>query len=260
MDINFEQDFLEFKDQLQSYLYRLSANRQDTEDILHDTFIRAKEKLSQFKGKSSLKTWVFTVATNIARDNQRVKNRWALDAQDACKHAAQSDSAVSGRIVEAFMAQETRTFDIREHINYCFTCIGKNLELEQQIAVILKEIYAFRRQEIADILNVTEGVVKHLLFDGRKALQVRYNNRCAMINKQGACYQCAELNDVLQSGAGGPSDSMNKISSFGFVSSADEKNLDARLDLIRDLNPLQSNGAQLEDTILQILRETIGDH
>lgn len=249
-------EFEIYAEQLKSYLYRLTANKEDAEDLLHDTFIKAHEKIETFKGNSSLKTWVFSIATNLAKDNQRVKNRWDLDVQDKCKNAAVENPKVAERIVSSFNSQSDLQFEIKEHINYCFTCIAKNLTLEKQIAIILKEIYDFKRTEIAEILNVTEGVVKHLLHDGRNELQLKYENRCALINKTGVCYQCAELNDYLQT----EKNSTEKISKLGLnYDKTPEENLNIRFQIINQINPLNSNGADLEDTIMQILRETIID-
>ncbi|HAD35198.1 MAG TPA: RNA polymerase subunit sigma-24 [Chitinophagaceae bacterium] len=249
-------EFEIYAEQLKSYLYRLTANKEDAEDLLHDTFIKAHEKIETFKGNSSLKTWVFSIATNLAKDNQRVKNRWDLDVQDKCKNAAVENPKVAERIVLSFNSQSDLQFEIKEHINYCFTCIAKNLTLEKQIAIILKEIYDFKRTEIAEILNVTEGVVKHQLHDGRKELQLKYENRCALINKTGVCYQCAELNDYLQT----EKNSTEKISKLGLSrDKTPDENLNIRFQIINQINPLNSNGADLEDTILQILRETIND-
>jgi RNA polymerase sigma-70 factor (ECF subfamily) len=257
VEINFEAEFLLFKDELTSYLYRLSANKQDAQDLTHDTFLRSKQKINQFKGASSIKTWVFKIATNLAKDNQRVKQRWAINVQDDCKQASMTNPDLTLRITDSFLSQDSVSFDIKEHINYCFTCISKNLQLEHQIAIILKEVYQFKRAEIAKIIGRTEGSVKHLLFDGRKQLQEKYDSRCAMINKSGACYQCAELNDTLQGMAKGPSDAQQKIKAFDFRTNQPEFNLDVRLAIIQKINPLEGNGAALEDTILQILRETI---
>ncbi|MFN5073837.1 MAG: RNA polymerase sigma factor [Cyclobacteriaceae bacterium] len=249
-------EFEIYAEQLKSYLYRLTANREDAEDLLHDTFIKAHEKIETFKGNSSLKTWVFSIATNLAKDNHRVKNRWDLDVQDKCKNAAVENPKVAERIVLSFNSQSDLQFEIKEHINYCFTCISKNLTLEKQIAIILKEIYDFKRTEIAEILNVTKGVVKHLLHDGRKELQLKYENRCALINKTGVCYQCAELNDYLQT----EKNSTEKIYKLGLSrDKSSEENLNLRFQIINQINPLNSNGTDLEDTILQILRETIKD-
>lgn len=249
-------EFELFSGELKSYLYRLSANKEDAEDILHDTFIKANDHLDSFKGQSTLKTWVFSIATNLAKDNKRVKNRWAVDAQDACKNAARANKEYASQMSVAFNSQTEKQFELAEHINYCFTCLAKNLNLEQQIAIILKEIYAFKREEIAEILNLTEGVVKHLLHDGRKELQKKYEQRCAIINKTGACYQCAELNDHFETNK----TAQQKMAALGMSPEKNsEDNLNKRFELISKINPLNSNGAALEDTILQILRTSIND-
>ena len=74
--------FAEFKNQLKSYLYRLLTDRNDVDDLTHDTFIRAFDKISTFNQESSLKTWVFKIATNLAYDHLRKLKRWPADAQD----------------------------------------------------------------------------------------------------------------------------------------------------------------------------------
>jgi len=254
--IDIEKEFLSFKDQLESYLYRLSANREDAQDLLHDTYVKVQQKIGTFKGKSGFKTWVFSIATNLARDNQRVKNRWSLDALDKCRQAAESNQHYHDSIVNAFQNQTEQTFQMVEHINYCFTCIAKNLSLEKQIAIILKEFYHFRRKEITEIVGKTEGFVKHLLFEGRNELQEKYDHRCALINKKGICYQCAELNDYLSP----KPDSKEKIEMLEFIKSNNpEEQLGIRFQLINQINPLKSNGSALEDVILQILRQAIND-
>jgi RNA polymerase sigma-70 factor, ECF subfamily len=72
-DINaFQSLFAAFQHQLRSYLYRLLANRNDAEDLVHDTFIKAFDKLSTFKGESSLKTWVFQIICSGKKDGHRM--------------------------------------------------------------------------------------------------------------------------------------------------------------------------------------------
>lgn len=77
--ISFREQFLTFQAKLKSYLYRILTDKVETEDWVHDTFIRASMALPQFEGKSSLKTWVFTIATNLAREKLRHKKRWTAD-------------------------------------------------------------------------------------------------------------------------------------------------------------------------------------
>lgn len=65
-DINaFQSLFISFQAQLKSYLYRLTASRNDAEDLAHDTFIKAFDKLNTFQGDSSLKHGFFKLLQTL---------------------------------------------------------------------------------------------------------------------------------------------------------------------------------------------------
>lgn len=66
-------EFEAFRGQLKSYILRMTASVQDTEDIVQDTYIKAQTRIETFKGESSLKTWVFSIASNLAKDNLKSK-------------------------------------------------------------------------------------------------------------------------------------------------------------------------------------------
>ena len=83
----FEKEFIAFQPQLKSYLFRLTTCKQDSEDLTHETYIKALDKIDTFKGKSNLKTWVFAIATNLAKDHFRVKERWGEDWTDLVRDA-----------------------------------------------------------------------------------------------------------------------------------------------------------------------------
>src|ERR1700753_4028991 len=148
-DINaFQTLFAEFKNQLRSYLYRLLTDRNDVDDLLHDTFIRAFTKIGTFKQDSSLKTWVFKIATNLAYDHLRKLKRWPADAQDqgAILAIGTEEIGQSFRIVQ--QTANSGAYEMKEHIDFCFTCISKTLPIENQVALILKDIYDFQIKEI----------------------------------------------------------------------------------------------------------------
>ena len=128
---------------LKSYLYRLLANRNDAEDITHDTFIKAYDKLKTFKGEASLKTWVFQIATSIAYNYLKRRKRWVPDVSEKAKNLVQNNASLANRIVKVSQTSEYGKYEIKEHIDTCFTCISKNLPIENQIALILKDIYDF---------------------------------------------------------------------------------------------------------------------
>ena len=197
-DINaFETLFAEFKNQLKSYLYRLLTDRNDVDDLTHDTFIRAFTRISTFNRESSLKTWVFKIATNLAYDHLRKLKRWQPDAQDRGADLAIGSEEVRRGFWKVHDTSSAGAYEMREHIDFCFTCISKTLPIENQVALILKEMYDFQIKEICLILGKTEGVIKHLLNDARNIMTDIYEHRCALINKTGVCDQCSHLNEIF---------------------------------------------------------------
>lgn len=256
----FQELFSEFQPQLRSFLYRMTASRQDAEDLTHDTFVRAFDKLPTFRGESGLKTWVFRIGSNLARDLLRQRKPWPIDAQDKAKALAESQSDIQAAFLHTHLHDQHAAYDVREHIDFCFTCIGKTLPLEQQIALILKDIYSFRRREIAEVLNLTEGVVKHLLYDARKTLSRVFYQRCALVNKEGTCNQCSELAGIYNPRQAKHAYLQKMEMVAASTESIDQDYLyELRRQLVRFIDPLQSSGSDLQDVIMQCTRMAIGE-
>lgn len=237
--------------ELKSYLYRLTCDKEITNDLGQDTFLKAIEKQNQFKGQSSLKTWVFSIATNLAIDWLRKRKRWSETAQDDSKALAQSDPVYRANFLEISENSPTGSFDFKEHISFCFTCIAKTLLIEQQVTLILKDIYDFKVRDISIILKFPEGTIKHWLFSARQTMTDIFDRRCALINKEGVCYQCSELNGLFNP--------KQKKMENAFQIKKKEKLYELRAELVKAINPLHSNGSELEDTLMQVLRKAIND-
>src|ERR1044072_736920 len=121
-DINaFQTLFGEFQNQLRSYLYRLLTDRNDVDDLVHDTFIQAFTRIATFKQESSLKTWVFRIGTNLAYDHLRKLKRWQVDAQDRGADLAISSEEIRRAFWVAHDTSPAGAYEMREHIDYCFT-------------------------------------------------------------------------------------------------------------------------------------------
>lgn len=182
---SFQVLFAEFQNHLKSYLYRLVTDRNDVDDLMHDTFIRAFDKISTFNQDSALKTWVFKIATNLAYDHLRKQKRWPGDAQDQGAGLAIGSQKIQRSFGIVHQTSKAGVYEMKEHIDFCFTCISKTLPIENQVALILKDIYDFPVNEICLILDSSEGVVKHLLNLSRTTLTGVFDNRCALVNKNG---------------------------------------------------------------------------
>jgi RNA polymerase sigma-70 factor (ECF subfamily) len=251
--------FSEFQPQLKSYLYRLLTDRNDTDDLTHDTFVKAFDQISTFKGNSSLKTWVFQIATNLAYDLLRKRKRWLPNAQDESKSLAMSNEYIRQLFEMTHQTSNRGRYEVKEHIDFCFTCISKTLTIEEQIALILKDIYAFSRKEIAYVLALSEGVVKHLLFNGRKTMTDIFDHRCALINKNGACHQCSELAGVFNPKQARREELMKIEMVKSSSSETRERLYELRAKLAAAIDPLNNEGADMQDIIMQCTRLAVGE-
>lgn len=238
--------FEESRRQLKSFVFRIVTNVADTEDIVQDTYIKASTRLDTFKGESTLKTWFFTIASNLAKDHLRAKHRWPINAMDLAREESIKNPEIH---IAAFLGINQTSphgkFELREHINLCFTCIGKTLPIEQQLAVMLKEIFEFRIEEMAVILGKTEGVVKHALLNARKTMQDIFDKRCSLINKNGACHQCSELNGIFNPKQNFQEEKLKAGLENEMGNKTAEQLFDLRARISKAINPYQCDGADL---------------
>ena len=235
---------------LKSFLYRFTASREDAEDIAQETLLKAIQQFDSFKHQSSFKTWLFAIATNLAKDHLRAKKRWTTFAQDRCKGLIGSSRELAAELHNINATSAYGKYEILEHIDFCFTCISKSLVLEQQLALMLADIYDFKVKEIAEILNSSPGVIKHLLHYARTTMQRVFDKRCALINKHGTCYQCSELNGFNNTKA----ETQRKIAALELTKAAQstgKKHLfQIRTEIVKAIDPLNANGTDLHDFLL----------
>lgn len=259
-DINaFQILFSEFQNELKSYLYRLSASRSDAEDLLHDAFIKAFDNIAGFKEMSSLKTWVFQIATNLTYNQLKKNKRWETDVLEKGKKLAMSETEVFDAILHVNRNSSDAAYDIKEHIDTCFTCISKTLPIENQIALLLKDVYDFTVAEIRQIMDKSEGIVKHLLIDARRTLSEVFEQRCALVNKNGVCNQCSELNKLFNPKQNTQIELLKLNLVKGSKKYDREKLFEMRTTLIKEINPLRSKGTNLQEILIKCNRMAVGE-
>ena len=259
-DINsFQTLFAEFQNQLKSYLYRLLTDRDDVDDLTHDTFIKAFDKIATFNQHSSLKTWVFRIATNLAYDHLRKLKRWPTDAQDQGANLAIGTAEIGQAFRIVHQTSNAGAYEMKEHIDFCFTCISKTLPIENQVALILKDVYDFPVKEIGLILDKTEGIVKHLLIYARDTMTGIFDNRCALVNKNGACDQCSQLNGIFNPKQDQQEARMKLELAKGSTKFDRAELFKMRTTLVKAIDPLHSSGTDLHDLIFRCTKTAIGE-
>jgi RNA polymerase sigma-70 factor (ECF subfamily) len=239
-------EFEGFRGQLASFILRMTASVQDAEDIVQETYITAHSKLDSFRGESSLKTWVFAIASNQARDLLRAKKRWPENVTDICREAALGNRPFFQEAMHIRQTSPQGNFEIREHIAFCFTCVSRSLPLEQQLTLLLKEAYRFKVKEIAQIIDNTEDMVKYYLRVGRTKMIEVFDHRCSLINKEGICHQCTELNGIFNPKQK-EQEELVKIKMAREAEKGDKETLfDLRMQILQNIDPFKSGAAELQ--------------
>jgi RNA polymerase sigma-70 factor (ECF subfamily) len=213
------------------FIYRMVSLREDAEDLQQTALLRAFEAMPKFRAEAAFKTWLFGIAAHLCLDHLRARKRWRVEAQLIGEQEADADPATLAGL-QSLAHNPAFRFEIKEHIAFCFSCLGRTLEPEQQAVLLLKEVLGFTAQEGARALEISEPVFRHRLSAARGKLASDYQGLCRLIDKQGVCYQCAGLREFLPEHARG--EQLVHIEVAPGIAVTPESLLDARLAIVRE--------------------------
>jgi RNA polymerase sigma-70 factor (ECF subfamily) len=150
--------------------FRLTQSREDAHDIVQETFLSAVRGIDGFRGDSELKTWLFRITVNHARNRFRWWKRRMFDRTVSLDAAlGESDSVQADRIADSGMDPE-QTAVQRERQAAVFRELGR-LPHSYREAVVLCDIEGYSYVEIAEILHLGIGTVKSRIARGRGILK-----------------------------------------------------------------------------------------
>jgi RNA polymerase sigma-70 factor (ECF subfamily) len=177
----FERDIEAYRVELTAYCYRMLGSAFDAEDAVQDTLVRAWRHLHKFEGRSSLRSWLYRIASNVCFDVIARRKRRALPA----------DLAEAGRPVEMLGAPLADTEWLepvadawvvptggdpaekavaRDSVRLAFVAALQVLPPRQRAALILRDVLAWRPPEIAVLLDTTVVSVNSALQRARQTL------------------------------------------------------------------------------------------
>ena len=158
----FEAEALLHLDAMYSFALKLSRSRDDAEDLVSDTILRAFERWEQYRLGTNISAWLFTILYHVFVSRKRRIDAREVQATDETDgwgaFEPVGDVNPEARFYETFLDAE-------------ITAAIDNLPDEYRAAVVLSDIHELRYAEIAHILGVPEGTVKSRLFRGRRILQ-----------------------------------------------------------------------------------------
>ncbi len=170
--------------ELQVHCYRILGSVQDAEDALQETFLSAWRGLDGFEERSSLRAWLYTIATNrclnVLRDGARrpLEPRGLTFAAPEPTHHGETpwlepypDVLLEG-IPDAAPGPDAR-YEERETIALAFVTALQRLPPRQRAVLVLRDVLGFRAGEVASMLETTETSVNSALQRARATLDAQ---------------------------------------------------------------------------------------
>jgi len=171
---------------LHAHCYRMLGSVADAEDALQDALLNAWRGLAKFEGRSSLRSWLYTIATNTSLNliGRRPKRVLPIDyAPAADPHGGPGLPVAESVWMEPYadekfglqdgLAGPEARFEQRESVELAFIAALQHLPARQRAVLILRDVLGFSAREVAEALETTPVSVDSALQRAHKAVETR---------------------------------------------------------------------------------------
>jgi len=166
----FEDLVAERSGEIYGLLFRLTENGEEARDLTQETFLRAFLNIDRFRGEADIRTWIYRIAINQARNRSRWWRRRRRDATVSLDAThGESNQSLIGTLAEPSPNPEQQTL-ARER-EMALRSALQRLALAYRETVILRDMEGFTYEEIAATLGINVGTVKSRLARGRQELR-----------------------------------------------------------------------------------------
>jgi RNA polymerase sigma-70 factor (ECF subfamily) len=154
----FEKIMRNYKNKIVNFLYNLTGDYEKAVEISQETFIRVYFKSKKYKPKASFSSWIFTIASNLAKTELKKMNKQRYIPLENVYNHNQEGLSERDNLEKKEMAKKLKKALSRLHRRY-------------RIPLVLKDIEGFSQEEIANILKKPVGTIKAQISRGRKNLK-----------------------------------------------------------------------------------------
>ncbi len=154
-----------FRRELLAHCYRMTGSVHDAEDLVQETYLRAWRAYHSFEGRSSVRTWLYRIATNVCLDELRHRKllKWQpWETFVSLFHPSQVARDNPER--DALQTETKHEVEI----------VLEKLSERYRIALVLREYHGLGYEDIADIMGTTRTAVKTLLLRARESFRLHY--------------------------------------------------------------------------------------
>ena len=162
----FNEIVFRYKDKLVNFLFRYTGNRDDSEDLAQDTFLKLYRSKHLYREIAKFSTWFYTIAINIAKTNLRKKSRKKAISLSSFDSENEKDFELTANVLgpDESANASTESYYIQKAID--------SLEENFREVIVLRDIQDFEYEEIAQITGLPLGTVKSRINRGREKLKV----------------------------------------------------------------------------------------
>ena len=169
----FERLVAECSPDVYALLYRLTSDAEEARDLTQETFLRAFQSISRFRGDAGLKTWIYRIAINQARNRWRWWKRRRRDVTVSLDdNRGSGEQPISASVRNDDAADPEQETLARERESQLRAAL-LGLRSAYREAVILRDVEGFSYEEIATTLEISIGTVKSRLSRGRLELRLK---------------------------------------------------------------------------------------
>ena len=163
-----------YRRELLAYCYRMLGSVHDAEDLVQETYLRAWRAYDRFEGRSSLRTWLYRIATNACltalegRGRRPLPSGLGAPSSDPSGELAQQPEIpwlepVPDAMVGADAADPASIVTSRESIRLALITALQHLPSRQRAVLIMRDVLSWRAAEVARLLDTTTVAVNSML-------------------------------------------------------------------------------------------------
>jgi RNA polymerase sigma-70 factor, ECF subfamily len=169
-----------YRSELSAHCYRMLGSLHDAEDALQDALLRAWRGLARFQGRSSLRSWLYTIATNacLRAIERRPKRVLPIDYGPAASdpHGPLAGPLVESVWIDPYPSPAAR-YEQRESVELAFIAALQHLPAQQRAVLILRDVLGFSGAEVAEALGTNPDAVYSALQRAHKTVEARLPER-----------------------------------------------------------------------------------
>lgn len=176
-------DLEQHRTALTGHCYRMLGSSADAEDAVQETLVRAWRSLDRFEGRSSVRTWLYRIATNVCLDALSNGSRRARPIEEGPAGSVDTPLESHERthwlepIADArALPSDANPFELavmRQSIRLAFVAALQHLPPRQRVALILTEVLGWSAAEVAQCLDMTTAAVNSALQRARSTMGSR---------------------------------------------------------------------------------------